>query len=351
MSGAVATTHPDALREQVARLASLPVADEADAFVDALRARWGEALEAVVLYGSTLHHGDLTRGLVDFYVLVRDYRSSYRKRWLRAGNALLAPNVFYLEVGAGERVGADPGGGRARGAGSEGADVARRSEPLRAKYAVMSLDHFERACGDWFHPYIWARFAQPARLVFARDDEAARRVRAALATAVVRFLRESAPLCAPASPRETAAEVGALDLWQAGLAVAYASELRTERDRQAVLTQVNADAFRTLTAAAAPALADLLEPVGDDRYRPLATPAQRSAAVRRWRWRRRQGRVLSIARLVKAAFTFDRGADYLAWKIRRHTGVEIEVTPLLRRHPVLFGPRVLVALLRRGVVR
>ena len=64
-----------------------------------------------------------------------------------------------------------------------------------------------------------------------------------------------------------------------------------------------------------------------------------------------QGRALSILRLTKAAFTFDRGADYLAWKIEKHTGVVITVTPTLRHHPILFGPKFLWRLLRKGTVR
>ena len=31
---------------------------------------------------------------------------------------------------------------------------------------------------------------------------------------------------------------------------------------------------------------------------------------------------------------------YAAWKIERHTGVRVEVTPMLRRHPVLWGLKV-----------
>jgi len=58
-----------------------------------------------------------------------------------------------------------------------------------------------------------------------------------------------------------------------------------------------------------------------------------------------------VLRLAKAVFTFENGADYLAWKIERHTGVHIEVTPRLRRHPILLSPPVLWRLLRRGAVR
>ena len=41
--------------------------------------------------------------VLDFYVLVRSYRSCYDRPLLRWLNALLPPNVFYIEVGQGTR--------------------------------------------------------------------------------------------------------------------------------------------------------------------------------------------------------------------------------------------------------
>ena len=58
------------------------------------------------------------------------------------------------------------------------------------------------------------------------------------------------------------------------------------------------------------------------------------------------GKELNIARLVKAAFTFEGAARYGLWKIERHTGVHIALTPWRERHPVLAGPGVLWRVLR-----
>lgn len=67
-----------------------------------------------------------------------------------------------------------------------------------------------------------------------------------------------------------------------------------------------------------------------------------------WGLRRVQGKFLSVARLIKASFTFDGGIDYLAWKISRHSGVKIELTPWQRRHPLLAGIVLFWRLRRRG---
>ena len=93
-----------------------------------------------------------------------------------------------------------------------------------------------------------------------------------------------------------------------------------------------------------------------ERYRRLAGPAMRLGGLdfragdggrfspqyswmRVWRWRLRKiyGKVLSFLRLIKGSMTFTGGLDYLAWKIRRHSGVEIEVKPWQRKHPLIGG--------------
>ena len=53
------------------------------------------------------------------------------------------------------------------------------------------------------------------------------------------------------------------------------------------------------------------------------------------------GKPLNLLRLAKASTTFDGAATYAAWKIERHTGVAIEVTPWRERHPLLAAPGVL----------
>jgi hypothetical protein len=95
----------------------------------------------------------------------------------------------------------------------------------------------------------------------------------------------------------------------------------------------------------------MLEVVAGENYRCLTDEPARQQSLRHWRLRRWQGKVLSVLRLTKAAFTFNNSISYAAWKIERHTGVRVEVTPMLQRHPVLWGLKVSWRLLRRGVMR
>jgi hypothetical protein len=61
--------------------------------------------------------------------------------------------------------------------------------------------------------------------------------------------------------------------------------------------------------------------------------AERGRVRGAWRPRKLLGKPLNAARLIKASFTFQGAARYAAWKIERHTGVPVEVTPWRERHP------------------
>ncbi|MCG7757789.1 MAG: hypothetical protein LZF63_14170 [Nitrosomonas sp.] len=312
---------PAELIDEVAAESKKAVSADFVPLVDALIMRFGESLDAVILYGSCLHSAvSLEEGIVDLYVVVDSYHKAYPERYLATLNAWLAPNVFYLEV-------------------------PHQEKTLRAKYAVISTADFARGAQFWFHSYIWARFAQPSRLLYARDDVVRQRIYAALAHSVITFLKSGVPTL----------EADTLDveeIWTRCLILTYAAELRAENESRARhLAQANRDAFTRLTAAASPLLTEILEKQGNGQYRCLTRPVSQRQALWRWRLRRWQGRVLSILRLAKATLTFSNSVDYAAWKIERHTGVRVEVTPLLRRHPILWGLKVARQLLRRGVLR
>lgn len=296
-------------------LPSTTTGGEVERLVHRLESRFGSALDAVLLYGSCFHRGDYTDGLVDFYVLVDSYQNAYPGRVLRVGNALLPPNVFYLE------------------------DL-DRAPPLRAKYAVLSTADFEEACASWFHPYVWARFAQPSGLVHTRNDAVARRVGRAVDRAVIRFLSETVPLLADAG------DVDARTLWREGLDRSYASELRPERGRSTFLTRIHGNKLESRTARAAASVPGLV-PLDDGRYRVEASRAERRRAERRWHLRRWQGGVLSLLRLAKAAFTFEGGLEYAAWKLERHAGQDLSVPSGLAKRPLLRSGALLFHLLRR----
>lgn len=311
---------PPALVEEIVRQTSIPVPAELQLLCDQLHSRFGEALVAVLFYGSCLRSADPAEGLVDLYAIVDDYRHAHGRRALRLANAWLPPNVSPLQ--------AHTAGGQA----------------LQAKCAVLSLADLERGTALWFQSYLWGRFAQPSRLVYARDPHIERRIHLSLARAVVRFLSQTVPC--------QAARFDSQALWQSGLALSYATELRPEAaDRPAQLAQHDQEHYRRVTRAAASVIEVMQAGTGGDDYLNVAPAAVRQRMARRWKLRRIQGRTLNVLRLVKAVFTFENGVDYVAWKLQRHLGQPVEISPRVRRHPLIFGWPLLWRLLRQRRLR
>jgi hypothetical protein len=275
---------------------------------DAIRKRHGKAALAVLFYGSCLRQPEtqLVDSLLDFYVLVDDYRQAYDKSWLAWANQMLPPNVFYLEVAYG-------------------------AAKLRAKYAVISLAQFERGTSSRaVNVSLWARFCQPVRLSWSRDAATSSAVAAACSEAVLTMLSAISP------PHGTATATDPADLWVTGFRATYGAELRPEGpDRAAHLVAADADRYRTITPLA------------------LASLTQSGQQRPRYSWNRHRitGKLLNVARLFKGAFTFDGALDYALWKIARHSGVRVTVTDWQRRHPLLAAPALAWRLYRRGAFR
>ena len=307
------------IREQTSR----PAPAGLEALCSEILTRHGEAIAAILFYGSCFRKGDAFDGLVDLYVLVDSYRAAYQRILHAVFNKLLPPNVYYLEV---------PYNGHT----------------LRAKYTVISLTDFQNGTSlKWFHSYIWGRFAQPTGILHVRNDQVAESVHAALAQSVLTFLTRTLPLAAE--------QFDARSIWHQGLLHSYRSELRAERpDKLARLFDAASQHYQQMTEAAVEFLPYRIDRLTDtDPRRYCALISTRKRLVSRWAWKLRfvQGKVLSVLRLLKALFTFKGGIDYVLWKIERHSGVTVEVTPRLRRIPLIGIAVIFWRLYRRGAFR
>ncbi|ABF53882.1 hypothetical protein [Sphingopyxis alaskensis] len=285
----------DSLTDLVREELAIPVDPRVTAMAAAMAARYPGSARAVLFYGSCLRMRELDGLMLDFYLIVSDYGDAYPRRWMAAANRLIPPNVFPFEHGG-----------------------------LIAKYAVLSEADFHRLNGaETRNVSVWARFAQPARLVWAVDDSARDRAVAAVARA--------APALLAAAGRQ--AGEAPLDWWRRAFRLTYSVELRAERSGRAQ-SVVDADPAR-YERFSAPAIA--------------AIPA--GAKKGGWARRRIEGKLLSVARLAKASLTYAGGIDYLAWKINRHAGTKIEIKPWQRRWPLVAALTLVPRLIKGGAIR
>ncbi len=269
------------------------------AFAQSLAA--GGGADAVLFYGSNLRTGAL-EGVLDFYLLMPGPQRD--RIW---------PLVSYHESTIEGRV-------------------------LRAKVATMSLATFHRAAaGQSRDTTIWARFAQPAALVWSRSDTVRIAVEDALAQAAITAARIAAAL-GPETGTEDA-------YWRALFRATYEAEFRVEKaGREASILSLNAAHFSGLLPAAwrAADIAFAVEEVGDGPiFTVTIADADRRRIARRWVHDRRWGKPLNIVRLLKASTTFEGAGRYAAWKIERHTGVPVVMNAWREKHPVLAAPAVL----------
>jgi hypothetical protein len=249
---------------------------------------------AILAYGSCLRGVAVSDTLMDFYVLTEKLGDVSRNVVSRIACALVPPNVYYAEVNGN----------------------------LRSKYAVLPLSVFAQwTTPQTGNPYFWARFSQPSALLYARDDKTKADVVTAIASAVQTGFANARSLT---SSQEAAA------IWTAGFNATYATEFRSEKaGRAAQIVATSPEYYEQaamLMASSKPLFAN-------QSLRRLA------------------GKLWSAMRLVKAAFTFQGGADYIVWKIERHSGEKIVLTDWQKRHPIIAGLMLLGPLLRSGAVR
>ena len=298
---------PADLHDLVAAELAEPVEPRVREMAAALAARYPGAARAVLFYGSCLRERQLEGLMLDFYLIVSDYRAAYGRSWLAPANRFIPPNVFPFEH---------------RG--------------LVAKYAVLSEADFHRLNGsETLSVSVWARFAQPSRLVWSAGADAAAAAAAAVARAAPTALAAARPLFGGSDP---------LDLWRLAFRLTYSAELRSEsKGRPDSVVEADRPRYAAFSPPA-------LDAAGIDLGAPVSA-AERRDAERLWARRRRAGKALTVVRLAKASGTFAGGIDYLAWKINRHSGAGIEIKPWQRRWPLVAALTLLPKLLRRGAIR
>jgi hypothetical protein len=251
-------------------------------------------VQLIFAYGSALRDSNPTDTLVDFYVLTQSLADVSPNAISRALCSKVPPNVYYLEH-------------------------QHDSVAYRAKYAVMPAELLaQKVSAQASNPYFWARFCQPMQLIFARDDIARKRAIQILARAAT-TARSHARKLSPQSKPDVQ--------WTMLFRETYQTELRPEDvSRADLIFANNTKHFETISN-----LTEIVE-----------------TSEKPWETRRWQGKLLSLLRLAKAAFTFQGGADYAAWKIKRHSGVDIEIKDWHRKHPLLASIVLLPKLLRKG---
>ena len=304
------------LTQLVAEELAIPAQAGVGDFAAHIAAQYGDAARAVLFYGSCLRSEQLQGEMLDFYLIVSDYEAAYGKSWRATWNRRLPPNVFPFQHNG-----------------------------LIAKVAVLSESDFHNLNRPAASAVsVWARFAQPSRLVWCADDKARH--------AAVIAISGAAPTLLNAALACVERAVDVLDLWQSGFQMTYGAELRAERkDRPSSVIAFDPERYRRFGIAALGHTHIANEMRGDKVVLLPDIDGRIAQEKNRWPGLRRRGKLLTIARLAKAAFTYAGGIDYLAWKINRHAGTDIVIRPWQRKWPLVAALFLVPKLLAKGAVR
>lgn len=286
--------------ETIIALLDQPADKTVEAMVEKFSKRRGVA--AVLFYGNRLREAD-ANGLLDLYVLIDSNRAYHGLGVSAFFNSVLPPNVYFEEIES--------------DAGSVG-----------AKVAVMTLSSFRRKMSHKsLDTTLWARFSQPACLVYYRDEQSRELVINAITSAYQTamwwaFRLSSNTHCSTA-------------LWTDLFSKTYGAELRVESTSRA-----------EAIVAKAPALYhSLYEAFLEDVSKHSISKQETDKASRQWARRRFIGKIQNFLRLIKAAFTFRGGIAYALSKVERHSGRAVVLKPWEQKFPKLAAPLVFCRLL------
>lgn len=305
------------LQQLVSAELAVEAQPQVHAFAEHIASSYPGCARAVLFYGSCLRSEELQGQMLDFYLIVSSYEEAYEKGWMVKANQMLPPNVFPFQY-----------------------------ENLVAKLAVLSEDDFRKL--NRFEAStvsVWARFSQPSRLLWCADEDSRKHIVSCISCAAPTLLN-----AALAHAERDYVQIN--DLWQLGYQLTYGAELRAERkERPASVLEFDPQRYDIFGKAALyhTRIANTMngDRVSIDEEQDYRIEEER----KRWPGLRRRGKLLTLARLAKASMTYAGGIEYLAWKINRHAGTEIEVKNWQRKWPILGSIAMLPKLLIKGAVK
>jgi hypothetical protein len=310
--------HAQRLREVLEAEATRPPGPAWEPFVERVRGI-GAGVRAVIGYGSW-YTGSLRKAtsFPDVYLVVDGYRAFHASAWHAAWNRALPPNVYFVwSEGEGHR-------------------------SVQGKYNVIDTRDLERETGPGLRDvYNAGRLSKLVWLGWVRDG--------ATRAWLVERLAAAQTMLAPAALALLPAGFSCDDFSLELLALSYRGEARLEGwERVRALHTAHAERYRELHGTLLEGFAaatGLIEAAGAGAWRKRNDAEWQRLARHAWRLLRRSHR-RGYLRWLRIVATERNLLDLAINEAERKAGVQIRVTPRLRRHPLVFGLPEFVRVLR-----
>jgi Phosphatidate cytidylyltransferase, mitochondrial len=296
-------------------------------FVEHFKGQHGEALVAIIMYGSCLAESTCTESSIpDFFLITDDYKAFHKKWSHRWANSTLPPAVFHMSL----------------------PDKPERS----CKYNVVSVEDLEISIEKLKDLYLPGRFSKRMALLYSRTSDLQRW----LAGLMFDTWRALTPYALIAGSTEFDVPDFAKNL----LSLSYRGEVRLEKTDEKVAGLYEAEkAFYDAYLGA------VLDEYAhrhrddfrrDDDLQPGRYALRRTTATRAVQYKQMSKLLAKSRRRAKmrwplAILTVDGWVDILLAKLERTYGTRIELKPYERRFILIFGWRHYFRLRKQGKVK
>lgn len=313
--------------QEIIKNACYPYYDpSAEVFTRFFKKKFGENLQAVILYGSQLNGRIRYKdSIYDFYLIADNYWEFYDKKSLAILNNFFPPNVFNLTL-EDEQFGT-----------------------LKGKYSVISLDRLKIETSlKAKDNFLFGRFSQRFGIIYAKDekivDTISQYIYNALLTGIYKMVGK---LPEQFTPRDYFIEF---------LKTSYSGEIRVESFEKIKNTyEADWEYYDKILELALDEFSEKYKYFKKDNYEKKyylkIPPFLRKLKNFSLKFFVKKARIRTIIRWFKDMITFENWVDYIIAKVERHTGVKIELTPLERKYPLILGWPHLIRLIRSKIVK
>ena len=296
--------------------------DEVDAFVEYFKNLFEENLLFVIFYGSCI--SPLTKketSYPDFYVVVKDYRDALKKfkdkKFLHSLLCkILPPTVFFLKI-------------------------ERNGKSYQCKFNLISKKHLDLyTSSEAPDMYIFGRLGKRIVLPYFSSDKEV--------DELVHFHHRSMRMNAEMALHFLPLRFGLDEFIKQTLSMSYLGDYRVERDTKIdELFESEKNFYRRVYSL-------ILEEIEREKgivknsnefYERVSFSENEKRKIEKFL---RKSKRRSVYRWPKGILTVGNYVDYLISKVERAKGIKIELTPLERKYPLIFGWRHFFRIKRQG---
>lgn len=284
--------------------------DEINAFLEHFKTLFEGALLSVIFYGSCINTSTRKEtSYPDFYVVVRDYADALKKfkkkKFLSLLCKILPPTVFFLKL-------------------------KRNGRAYQCKFNLISKKHIDLYTSSKAPDmYVFGRLGKRIVLPYFSSEKEIEDI----ALFQGRSMKMNGEMVLSFVPMKFSLD----DFIKKALSMSYLGDYRVERDTKVdELFDSEKDFYRRVYSFILDEMVDEKKFVkkSGELYERISFSEEEKEKIEKFL---RRSRRRSVYRWPKGILTVENYVDYLLSKVERARGIKIELTPLERKYPLLFG--------------